>query len=32
MNLQAYQSKQLFAEYAIPIPKGGVGGSPEGIL
>jgi hypothetical protein len=32
MNLHEYQSKQLFAEYAIPIPKGGVGASPEGRL
>src|SRR3977135_1817958 len=29
MNLHEYQSKQLFAEYAIPIPKGVVAGSPE---
>jgi succinyl-CoA synthetase beta subunit len=29
MNLHEYQSKQLFAEYAIPVPKGGVAGSPE---
>jgi succinyl-CoA synthetase beta subunit len=29
MNLHEYQSKQLFAQYAIPIPKGVVAGSPE---
>src|SRR5580693_7903730 len=29
MNLHEYQSKQLFAEYAIPVPKGEVAGSPE---
>lgn len=30
MNLHEYQSKQLFAEYAIPVPKGLVASSPEG--
>jgi succinyl-CoA synthetase beta subunit len=30
MNLHEYQSKKLFAEYAIPIPKGQVADSPEG--
>jgi succinyl-CoA synthetase beta subunit len=29
MNLHEYQSKKLFAEYAIPIPKGHVADSPE---
>ena len=29
MNLHEYQSKRLFAEYAIPIPKGHVADSPE---
>ena len=29
MNLHEYQSKQLFAEYAIPVPKGLVAESPE---
>ena len=29
MNLHEYQSKQLFAQYAIPVPKGEVAGSPE---
>ncbi len=29
MNLHEYQSKQLFAEYAIPVPKGEPAGSPE---
>src|SRR5580698_6330697 len=29
MNLHEYQSKKLFAEYAIPIPKGQVADSPE---
>src|SRR6267378_1562229 len=28
MNLHEYQSKQLFAQYAIPVPKGEVAGSP----
>jgi succinyl-CoA synthetase beta subunit len=29
MNLHEYQSKQLFAEYAIPTPEGRVADSPE---
>jgi succinyl-CoA synthetase beta subunit len=29
MNLHEYQSKELFAGYAIPIPKGRVADSPE---
>jgi len=29
MNLHEYQSKELFAQYAIPIPKGEVANSPE---
>ena len=29
MNLHEYQSKQLFAQYAIPVPKGLVAASPE---
>src|SRR4030081_1625946 len=29
MNLHEYQSKQLFAQYAIPVPRGEVAGSPE---
>ena len=29
MNLHEYQSKQLFSEYAIPVPKGEVANSPE---
>src|ERR1700726_4773027 len=29
MNLHEYQSKQLFAEYAIPAPKGQVASSPD---
>src|ERR1700735_4212486 len=29
MNLHEYQSKQLFAQYAIPTPKGEVAGSPD---
>jgi succinyl-CoA synthetase beta subunit len=28
MNLHEYQSNQLFAQYAIPVPKGEVAGSP----
>ena len=32
MNLHEYQSKRLFAEYAIPIPKGEVADSPEGAV
>jgi succinyl-CoA synthetase beta subunit len=30
MNLHEYQSKELFAEYAIPIPQGRIADSPEG--
>jgi succinyl-CoA synthetase beta subunit len=29
MNLHEYQSKQLFAKYAIPVPKGQVASSPD---
>ncbi len=29
MNLHEYQSKQLFAPYAIPVPKGEVADSPD---
>jgi len=29
MNLHEYQSKELFAQYAIPIPKGQVANSPD---
>jgi len=29
MNLHEYQSKQLFAQYGIPVPKGRVASSPE---
>jgi succinyl-CoA synthetase beta subunit len=29
MNLHEYQSKQLFARYGIPVPKGEVASSPE---
>jgi len=29
MNLHEYQSKELFARYAIPVPKGQVADSPE---
>ena len=29
MNLHEYQSKELFAQYAIPIPQGRVADSPE---
>jgi acyl-CoA synthetase (NDP forming) len=29
MNLQEYQSKELFFQYAIPIPKGRVADSPD---
>src|SRR5580704_13806908 len=32
MNLHEYQSKRLFAEYAIPVPKGEVADSPEGAV
>jgi succinyl-CoA synthetase beta subunit len=29
MNLHEYQSKQLFAQYGIPVPRGEVANSPE---
>ncbi len=29
MNLHEYQSKQLFSQYAIPVPKGRVASSPD---
>jgi succinyl-CoA synthetase beta subunit len=29
MNLHEYQSKELFAQYAIPVPKGQVADSPQ---
>ena len=29
MNLHEYQSKQLFAEYGIPVPTGTPADSPE---
>jgi succinyl-CoA synthetase beta subunit len=32
MNLHEYQSKELFSEYAIPIPKGRVADSPEAAM
>ena len=32
MNLHEYQSKELFAKYAIPIPKGQVADSPDSAL
>jgi succinyl-CoA synthetase beta subunit len=32
MNLHEYQSKELFAQYAISIPKGQVADSPEGAV
>ena len=32
MNLHEYQSKRLFAEYAIPVPKGQVADSPDGAV
>ena len=32
MNLHEYQSKELFAQYAIPIPKGQVANSPDGAV
>jgi succinyl-CoA synthetase beta subunit len=32
MNLHEYQSKRLFARYAIPVPKGEVADSPEGAV
>ena len=28
MNLHEYQAKQLFAEYAIPVPRGLVAATP----
>jgi len=31
MHLHEYQSKQLFADYGIPVPKGGVLESPDGV-
>jgi succinyl-CoA synthetase beta subunit len=32
MNLHEYQSKQLFDQYAIPVPRGLVADSPEGAV
>src|SRR5271170_5559840 len=32
MNLHEYQSKRLFAQYAIPVPKGEVADSPDGAV
>jgi succinyl-CoA synthetase beta subunit len=32
MNLHEYQSKELFLQYAIPIPKGQVADSPDGAV
>ncbi len=32
MNLHEYQSKKLFAEYGIPVPKGVVADSPQGAI
>jgi succinyl-CoA synthetase beta subunit len=32
MNLHEYQSKQLFAGYAIPMPKDQVADSPDGAV
>jgi succinyl-CoA synthetase beta subunit len=32
MNLHEYQSKELFAQYAIPIPRGQVADSPEAAM
>src|SRR5579863_2500117 len=32
MNLHEYQSKRVFAQYAIPTPKGEVADSPEGAV
>jgi succinyl-CoA synthetase beta subunit len=32
MNLHEYQSKALFAQYAIPVPQGQVADSPEGAM
>jgi succinyl-CoA synthetase beta subunit len=29
MNLHEYQSKQLFAQYAVPLPKGRAASSVE---
>jgi succinyl-CoA synthetase beta subunit len=29
MNLHEYQAKQLFGDYAIPVPKGAVARSPD---
>ncbi|HSC06094.1 MAG TPA: ATP-grasp domain-containing protein, partial [Steroidobacteraceae bacterium] len=29
MNLHEYQSKQIFAQYGIPVPKGRVASSPD---
>src|SRR5882757_6177045 len=31
MNLHEYQSKELFSQYAIPIPKGQVADSPDAV-
>lgn len=31
MHLHEYQSKQLFADYGIPVPQGGVLESPDGV-
>jgi succinyl-CoA synthetase beta subunit len=32
MNLHEYQSKELFAQYAIPVPKGQIADSAEGAV
>jgi len=32
MNLHEYQSKRLFAEFAIPVPKGRVADSPQAAI
>jgi succinyl-CoA synthetase beta subunit len=32
MNLHEYQSKELFAQYGIPVPRGQVADSPEGAV
>jgi len=32
MNLHEYQSKELFAHYGIPVPKGQVADSPDGAV
>jgi succinyl-CoA synthetase beta subunit len=32
MNLHEYQSKELFAQYGIPVPRGHVADSPEGAV